>query len=416
MIKNKKNMFRFLMKLLASFHPHDVLTSMTLTSKKYVPSLTVQRNFEGSETLSMVKRTSDHILDDRKRIVYFARIQNKRYGMGFIDKCLQNDGIPQWDDDGVRLVCAKPREVYDEPVEILFRSDIEPMRFLGTEKERLARYFSNVYPETSKTFWNKMSLEELQRMYTDLEIWYDFPGFSEPQTARPKRAAKTKTFYRVPDRVELQQFINKPPQRDHTWIEVYHAGSMNTDFYIPKPLFAGTYYYPAKGSGVFLPLGKTLIAYNKVHALKKLRVPNDTILENAGPSFQRWYQRGIKSLSQHPEVTAEMAGKESLKEMVSKMVTGVNSTLDSHGKHCYFGLSDEGDHLLAFAAIQQGYDSIQLIREGQKGCDQDGVLVGFEIIHLRTPGESAKMLKRMVPDEYLVKVGDYQRGGGRRRK
>ena len=324
--------------------------------------------------------------------------------MKFIDKCLSEGGIPQWGDDGVRFVCAKPRKVYDQPVEILIKENLEPMQFLGSEKEKLVRYFQNVYPSTSLAFWKNLSIEKLEEMYSNLEIWYDFPGTNDPSTPKSKRAAKMMPFYRVPDSVDLQQFVDKKPQRSSTWMEVYHSGPMNTDFYIPTGLFAGTYYYPAKGSGVFLPLGKTLIAYNKVHALKKLRVPNDVILENSGPSFKRWYTREIKR-NGGDEKTA-------LNSIISEMVKGKNSTKDSKGQYCYFGLSDQGDPLMAYAAIQQGYDSIQLIREAQKGCSPDGVLVGFELIHLRAPGESAKMLRRLVPDEYLVNQMDEQIGAG----
>ena len=325
---------------------------------------------------------------------------------GFFERCKEQNGVPQWGDDGVALVCANLRTAYEEPVTILQREQISEIEDGPTEKDRLVRYFHRVYPESTLQMWKNLSLDKLIELYQNLEIWYQFPGTDNPETPTEKRAATMQPFYRVPDLVNIQQFKNKKPYSDNAWIEVYHAGALNTDFYIQPDFFAGTYYYPAIGSGVFLPLGKTLVAYNKVHALKKMKVPNAMIYENSGPSFKRWVTRDMKKLMKVSGLDSETAKQRAIDEIIERMVKGKNKTrVRSKNKPdtlCYYGLGDEGDRLMAFSAIQRGYDTIQLVEEAQKGCDERGVLVGFEIIDLRTPGESAKLLMRRIPENYRL--------------
>ena len=335
---------------------------------------------------------------------------SKRYDV----KCREQKGLLQWNDSGVLVSCAEPRKEVTDPTNILFRAkdEIEPLSGLyfsstSEERDRFLRYFITVYPSTNKELWETMTTEQLQQIYENLEIWYDIG--TVPSGKQPTRAA-FKPFYRVPDSVKLQQNVAHKTFPKNCWVEVYHAGNLNTDFYIPSQFFSGTYYYPARGSGVFLRLGKSLIAPNKVAALKMLKVPNDVIFQYSGKSFKRWLTREAKYLkTQHPELPNEQILKLSLDTQIEKMKNGKNYTRAGKEKKeiCYYGIGSEADSLLAFSALQKGYDTIQLFSESQLGCDQRGVLTGFEIIDLKTPDDSAQNLSMYVPDEYLSDISGF---------
>lgn len=252
--------------------------------------------------------------------------------------------------------------------------------------------------------WKKLSVNDLRQLYENLEIWYNYPN--HPKGQQTVRAA-FRPFYRVPESVNLQQFMDRQGFVDNTWVEVFHAGHMNTDFYIPFDLFAGTFYYPAKGSGVFLPMGRSLVAVNKVDALKKLKVPNEVIKEHAKGTFRKWLASKEKQIAlANPNMTEEEVQQLALDEQIKAMASGQNKIKTKKG-FCYYGLGSGGDGLLAKAAIQEGYDTIQLIHEAQLGCDPRGVLDGFEIIDLRNPLTSASRLRMAVPKDYDPRHGYY---------
>jgi hypothetical protein len=335
---------------------------------------------------------------------------SKRYDI----RCREKNGILQWNDSGVLVSCAEPRKDITDPTNILFRAkdEIEPLSglyFSSTteERDRYIRYFATVYPGTDKEIWEAMSIEQLQQLYENLEIWYDIG--TAPSGKQSTRAA-FKPFYRVPSDVNLQQNVNHKTFPKNCWVEVYHAGNLNTDFYIPSQFFSGTYYYPARGSGVFLRLGKSLVAPNKVAALKMLKVPNDVIFQYSGKSFKRWLTREAKYLkTQNPEMANEEILKLALDTQIDKMKNGKNYTRSGKERKdiCYYGIGSEADSLLAFSALQKGYDTIQLFSESQLGCDQRGVLTGFEIIDLKTPDDSAQNLSMYVPEGYLSEISGF---------
>lgn len=324
--------------------------------------------------------------------------------------CKSLNGSLQWADDGVLTVCVKPRSQYDESTITLYQAkdhiiaDESP----PNTKQSYVNYFMTVYPSTKKSMWNKMSVSQLRELYNNLEIWYNYPNV--PNDTQPTRAA-FKPFYRVPSGVNLQQYLKeRKSYPSNTWVEVFHAGNMNANFYIPPELYAGTFYYAAKGSGVFLQMGKSLIALNKLDALRKLKVPNDIIKSVAGKAFNRWLVRAEKALKiKYPDKSPEEISKIALNTQITDMASGKNSITASEGI-CYYGLGDTGDHLLATIAVQEGYDTIQLVNEAQLGCDERGVLDGFEIIDLRNPLESASRLRTIIPDDYPSKIAGYYEG------
>jgi len=321
----------------------------------------------------------------------------------FDTKCREKDGTLQWSEDGIMTACVMPREKYEDPTVVLFQAK-ESLPLTKNVKQSYVEYFSRVYPSSYKSLWNKLNVDELRKLYENLEIWYNYsdhpPGKQEIRSA-------FKPFYRVPEKVNLQQYTDRRGFPNESWVEVFHSGHMNTDFYIPSEMFAGTFYYAARGSGVFLPMGKTLIALNKVAALKKLKVPNDVIKQNAGKAFLRWLAREEKKIAkEQPSLSPTEVQTIALDNQIKAMVAGKNKTA-SDDKLCYYGLGDTGDRLLALAAVQAGYDTIQLIHEAQLGCDKRGVLVGFEIIDLRNPLVSAQSLRMAVPKEYVTDPKGY---------
>jgi hypothetical protein len=335
---------------------------------------------------------------------------SKRYDI----ECREKDGILQWNDSGVLVACAEPRKEVTDQTNVLFRAkdDIEPFGgfYLSSnteEKDRYIRYFTTIYPSTKQEIWRNMTVQQLQQVYENLEIWYNIG--TNPGGKQTTRAAY-KPFYRIPDGVNLQQNVNHKAFPKNCWAEVYHAGNLNTDFYIPSQFFSGTYYYPSRGSGVFLRLGKSLVAPNKVSALKMLRVPNDVIFQYSGKSFKRWLSREARYIKQtNPHLENDVILKQALDTQIEKMKNGKNSiNVGKDGKDiCYYGIGSEADSLLAFSALQKGYDTIQLFSESQLGCDTRGVLTGFEIIDLRTPDDSAQNLSMYVPEEYVSSVNGY---------
>jgi hypothetical protein len=318
--------------------------------------------------------------------------------------CRKENGSLQWAEDGILTVCVEPRKKYEDPTIVLHQAKDHLPPPTSDLKQAYVNYFMMVYPGTKVSFWKQMSVDQLRILYENLEIWYNYPN--HPTGKQAKRSA-FKPFYRVPDGINLQQYVDRKGYPDDTWIEVFHAGHMNTDFFIPSEMFAGTFYYPAKGSGVFLPLGRSLVARNKVEALKKLGVPNDVIGAAGGKAFKRWLLREEKKVAkENPTMTPEEVSRLALDNQIKEMASGKNKTR-SGLTQCYYGLGDTGDGLLAKAAIQEGYDTIQLIQEAQLGCDINGVLEGFELIDLRNPKTSAKLLRMAVPESYFKEQKGY---------
>lgn len=109
----------------------------------------------------------------------------------------------------------------------------------------------------------------------------------------------------------------------------------------------------------------------------------------------------------NPRITQREVQQLALDNQIKAMASGQNKVKTKKG-FCYYGLGSGGDGLLATAAIQEGYDTIQLIHEAQLGCYPQGVVDGFEIIDLRNPLTSAQRLRMAVPEDYDPRRGYYQ--------
>ena len=346
------------------------------------------------------------------------RINNKKYCQidesnakqsMFKQRCDSIGGIAQWAPDGVLLNCVEPITIPGQEYTTLF-SEINPvhqdehMQLLSqmdTEKERLVWYFHTVYPNTTDNDWRKFTVQQLMEFYRSLEIYYDLPSDFDPRTPITiRRMEGTPKFYRVPEEVEVEQKLRDGGFPDDSWVEVVHFGPMNLRAYLPNAdYYSGNYYYPVRGSGVYINVGKSLIAWNKVHALKILGVPNEKILELSGNTFRMWLKHDTKTILQnYPNLGEEEARRQALAMMIDSMVKGYSlRQLPNSDVIEYFGVGGSttgADAYLALMATAFDYDSIQLVREAQLRPSRDvkRANVGFELIDLRVPSVSAKKL------------------------
>jgi len=280
-----------------------------------------------------------------------------------------------------------------------------------------------------------MSLQELTDYWQSLEVYYKFPEAIQPKTEIIVYRRPGKQFYRVPNGVLLDQ----DPERAGvlaSYLEVIRFGPMYNLFADPS-LYPGTYYYPARGSGLFLPLGRTLIAYNKVHAMKLLGAPNSEIVKYGGRDFQSFLKRDTDAYAKTPEgalekqittcvvdkrqkeidpkcsASCKIAGyfskqitysPKALDIMIAEMVAGKSlryslkliPPFQVQSYLTYYGCGDTGDKFLSQMARNRGYTTIQCLREAQLELNGDAV-VGNELIHLVENTYSQASLMRLDP-------------------
>jgi len=358
---------------------------------------------------------------------------------GGVLRAFENETDPTF--DGVLLGCEKRGE-YDpnNPEDYLF-SEIEEVKENikngeynpKNEKERLILYFKIIYP-LSKNEWENMSLKDLENYYQDLEFYYRLPPKINPKTKVKIHRSTQNTFYRMPEGIILDQDTARKGIQSK-FIEVTRYGPSYALLRDPT-LFNGTYYYPAKGSGLYLPLGNSLIAYNKTHALKKLDMINKDILKVAGRDFQYFLNKDSTTLwneitnkdpyakredhwveqcsvnkhdnTQDNDCSPFMGSNtqkiyyipQALDTIIEEMTKGKSLRVVTNDKgeklNKYYGLGDTGDKIIAQIAIERGYDTIQFLREAQMSLKGDAV-VGNELLHLIEPSYSQSYLTRLSP-------------------
>jgi hypothetical protein len=365
-------------------------------------------------------------------------------------KCQAQGGVINWTGSALLLTCDKiipfnptaPEPIiFSEIAEV--QSKIDSGQYAPKdEKERLALYFQIVYPNSDPATWTKKTLAELQDYWQGLEVYYKLPASIQPTTQIIVKRRPGKQFYRVPNGVLLDQ---DPERRGvlASYLEVIRFGPMYNLFADPS-LYPGTFYYPAKGSGLFLPLGRTLIAYNKVHAMKLLGAPNSEIVKYGGRDFQSFlradsaavaktpegqtevqvttcvvYKQGtqidLKKCSTTPKIagyftTAVTYSPKALDTLIGEMVAGkclrykTKTIPPKPGETAtppkpyltYYGCGDTGDKFLSQMARNRGYTTIQCLREAQLELSGDAV-VGNELIHLVENSYSQASLMRLDP-------------------
>lgn len=323
---------------------------------------------------------------------------------------------------------------FDEIVNKIMSGQYNPVN----EKERLELYMSLVYPNANVNRWRQMTLENIQDYYKDMEFYYKLPHQIMPNTQVTIHRSSDKQFYRVPKGVIVDQDQNRTGMTG-PYIEVTRFGPTYS-FLRDPTIFTGTYYYPVKGSGLYLPIGRSLVAYNKVHALKMLNTPNTEIVRIGGRDFQNFLQKDSEALWKKIITTNPYAiesqywvntcvvkkDKDTIQDPACKAYfsyTTVNikyipAALDTiidemvsgkclrvvkkyiNGKpvlvNVYYGLGDVADKFLAQLARDRTYDSIQFLREAQMSVQGDAI-VGNEFLHLFEPIYSQAYLMRLDP-------------------
>lgn len=369
------------------------------------------------------------------------------YNFLFKKMCQTKEGTLAWNQSadptkpysGTLLSCEQ-RAPFGQP-EVVLASEIADIEAKiaskvyapTTEQERLALYFELVYPNAPQGKFASMSLPELVSLWQDLELYYKLPAAIMPQTAIPVHRSEEQKFFRMPAGL----IIDQDPDRlgiTTAFAEVVHAGATSALYTRPDD-FNGTYYYPAKGSGIYLPLGRSLVAYNKVHALKMLGVANSDLVQYAGLDFISFLQhdseaawKAIRAKDPHAKwsdhwvstcvigkhLTKQGAGCKpvfgkmtaqvsyipaALDQMVSEMASGKSlRTVRVQGKPVlrYYGLGDTGDLELAQVARNRNYETLQLLREAQMSLKGNAV-VGNEFLDLVEPTYAQTRLVRLNP-------------------
>lgn len=238
-------------------------------------------------TLGFRDDDSDPIFEFRERcdeaggVIYSYNSGYPPNGIASDDK-LQHAGV---------LLGCQSRANFGDPFTIFFDelSDIQQKIDSGiyapqNEHDRLSLYFQLVYPSTPDYVWSDMSLPDLVNFYQSMEFYYKLPDAIQPDTPIELKRSAEQRFFRTPGGVVIDQDPDRPGVTT-PFIEVIHWGNNNSQLAAPQTLYAGTYYYPVRGSGLFLPLGQCLTAFNKVHALKQLGIPNEWILQYCGFYF-----------------------------------------------------------------------------------------------------------------------------------
>lgn len=339
---------------------------------------------------------------------------------GVLDANLSNNDDAKY--EGALLECTKPSEYTDKPYKEIM-SEIDKILkqinrgefILNNEEDRLRTYFRLVYPKNTKTY----SYNELKSLWNSLELYYNLPPEIMPKTPIVSKRDVDKRFFQAPPGINMQQIQNRPPETG-PYIEVFHNGAMNA-FLRPYKRFNSTFYYPVKGSGIWIPTGNTLIAYNKVHALKLLDMPNKDLLKHAGYDFITFLKEDsrdkddieeIEVVDKHSGVNPETGDYmktrkvkysiSALNNMINEMVKGKNirkGTKEGKIIDVYYGISDTGDTTLAQIARNRGYDTIQLLQEPQLGGSSGIVNIGSELMHLYEPITSQNFWLRLDPSK-----------------
>lgn len=323
----------------------------------------------------------------------------------FRRRCNNVEGVVQFANDGLLMSCVEPYEEYTDPLPpliVYFDEYTNELEKIGqvrldlddTEQTRLAIYFARVYNGTPFEQWQLMPLEDLQEMWNSLDVYYLFDRATAPRTPiQYNRPAGEPTFYRVPRDVLFRQhylYSIEDAIPANGLMEIMHFGILNVennedgneDGVIEPYEFTGTYYYRTIGSGAALDVGPNpLIAWNKVHALKQMGVSDQEIYNISGPGFRQAIRAAMDAYN--------LPFNDALELAISENTQGKAVRYDQSDRLVYFGLGDAGDATLATLARDQGYSSIQLVREAQAAPNAPVAAVGYEFIDLRIPIESA---------------------------
>lgn len=301
----------------------------------------------------------------------------------------------------------------------------------SNELERLQSYFSVVYG--SPAVWKSKNLSELQNLWTSLEFRWDLP--IKPTTPTPPVRRSNSKFYQSQS---LKGTLDQDPHRpgeNLKYVEVVRFGTAVSK-YDNEQLFAGTYYWPVRGSGLFLHVGKTLFAYNKIHAFRLLGCTYEEIVYALRPNVIAFIQNESNEawsahISKNPTAQKSkyfksycnwnttkassscpllfdigMTTVELCTPVVTAFIndfcTGASERLYAPGvaPMSFFDQDPFLDRMIAQVAAQRGFETCIFVK--QVGFD-----VAQELLHCKDPVTSLMSLKKFTPfDEDFFKLND----------
>ena len=168
---------------------------------------------------------------------------------------------------------------------------------------------------------------------------------------------------------------------DNGLVEVYH------NRWYREP---GIYYYVLPGSGIFLNVGHTLVALNKLDALRKLGLDDSQILQRAAYSIIK--NEYISSFALI-KVQADLSKRPFNKALSSAMQSGIDGSSYHFSR---MAQSSAPDYPLYLLARKKGYDTVQLTAQPN---DNGGW--AYELVDVRQPLSLSLKQKWMAAKKYL---------------
>jgi hypothetical protein len=136
-----------------------------------------------------------------------------------------------------------------------------------TELEKLQSYFTLVYGNPS--VWKSKTLIELVDYWQKCEIHYtSCPIF--PSTPYPKIGYQLTYINSGKGPIDAYQFRQRGAEAVQ-YVEVIRT-NLRYSWYEETEIFAATFFFPVRGSGLFLPTGRMFVAADKESAAKTLGV------------------------------------------------------------------------------------------------------------------------------------------------
>jgi hypothetical protein len=188
----------------------------------------------------------------------------ERYGdFSFKTKCRMNKGTISIGD--LLLDCLKILN-FGLPA-ITITREIDSINFASypqsNDLEKLQSYFSIVYG--SADVWKQKTLEELTDFWMRCEVHYKLP--LSPNI--PYKQYRVLNFgVETSGNFDARQEEYRPGEV-LKYVEVIRQNKVYSRYQLPE-VFAATYYYPARGSGLFLPTGRMFVARTKQDAAAAL--------------------------------------------------------------------------------------------------------------------------------------------------
>jgi len=257
----------------------------------------------------------------------------------------------------------------------------------------VAEYLSYVYPLAAEII-AQMSSPEQQAFFDSLMFYYKLDP--QPESTIPEGRLVAANLAELPKLNDLYQLsiINPngfwlrniyPPRNpydnlytggfgDNSQVEVWHSNVYAGG--------SGLYYYLSKGSGVFVDLGKTLVARNKLHALQLLGMTAEEIVDS-GTVVGYWPKTTNGKLpaktatfSTLAKLHAHFHGGSILDAQIAVVTSAIKGKSYKIDRLNATGWNV--DRAIFELGQQQGYDTIQMTTQANM-CNG----WGFEIVDLR---------------------------------